>query len=115
MAAVGRFLRNWRDPKSGRAGYMFWCPGCDVAHSIATAGSPGPTWTFDGNIEQPTFAPSLLCFTVDNEEKPPKRETLCHLFVRAGQIEYLADSPHKLGGKTVPMEPIPSGYGGGED
>lgn len=35
---------------------------------------------------------------------PPAR---CHLFIRAGQIEFLGDCTHEFAGKTVPMEPLP--------
>jgi hypothetical protein len=51
-----------------------------------------PAWTFDGNLDSPTFAPSLLY---------PDR--VCHLFVRGGRVEFLNDCTHGLRGETVPM------------
>lgn len=42
-----------------------WCPGCDSLHpfTIESGGvlNGGVTWTWDGNLERPTFSPSLLC------------------------------------------------------
>jgi hypothetical protein len=82
----------------------FWCPGCKSLHPFYIANQGRATWSFNGDFEKPTFAPSLLC----NPTEPEKR---CHLFVRDGRIEFLSDCFHELRGKTVPMEPIPSAYG----
>lgn len=75
--------------------YVFYCPGCKCGHSfdVRTDGKR-PAWTFDGNMERPTFSPSLLY--------PDRR---CHLFLRDGMIEFLSDCTHELAGRTVPMEP----------
>ena len=40
-----------------------WCPGCSMQHPfrIASPGDPSlPVWTWDGDLERPTFGPSLL-------------------------------------------------------
>lgn len=34
---------------------MFWCPGCNRAHSIKIG-----VWQFNGDVEKPTFSPSVL-------------------------------------------------------
>lgn len=118
MAALGRLLRTWKG--DGRSGVMFWCPGCVCAHVITTQRDDGqahPCWTYDGDIEAPTFAPSVLIFipaSTDPEWVQPQ-QTLCHLFVRAGHIQFLTDCAHALAGQTVPMQPIPDDYGGGLD
>lgn len=80
---------------------MFWCPGCDRAHAINY--SPG-RWTWDGNAERPTFSPSVLAQWQQGEAREERR---CHSFVRAGQIEFLADCTHALVGKTVPLPAWP--------
>ena len=72
------------------AGYMFHCPGCGYCHLFETR------WTFNGDMEKPTFSPSMLV----NGIAPDPR---CHLFVRDGKIQYLADCEHELAGKTVEM------------
>lgn len=119
MGAAGKYLRKWSAPASKEAGYCFWCPGCQQPHSFRTeATEEHPKWEFNGDLDKPTFSPSLLCFTTarknGEEIQPPIRETLCHLFVRDGMIEYCGDSPHALAGKTVPMEPFPSYWATGD-
>jgi len=43
------------------SGYMIWCPGCRCSHLFNVDPSKGrPTWSFDGNLEAPTFSPSML-------------------------------------------------------
>lgn len=42
-----------------------WCPGCDSLHPFRTR-SVDPalvTWEWDGNLEAPTFSPSLICYS----------------------------------------------------
>jgi hypothetical protein len=83
--------------------YLFWCIGCERVHGLPSRKNPDdgvrPNWYFNGNIENPTFTPSLL-----HPHKP-----VCHLFIEEGQIRYLDDCDHKLAGQTVsmiPMEPL---------
>ena len=73
--------------------YIFWCPGCEGYHGYRT--DPG-MWKFNGDLERPTFTPSLLNYA--NEASPR-----CHLFVTDGMIRYCSDSDHALAGKTVEM------------
>lgn len=81
------------------AGFSFWCPGCEGFHAFRVRSherfTDEPVWSFDGNLEAPTFSPSLRCSI--------HGKTTCHLFLRNGQIEYCSDSPHALAGKTVPL------------
>lgn len=84
------------------AGYTHWCPACNELHAIAV-GKPnrsGAVWTFNGDLESPTFTPSVRCFTIDDDGK---RETLCHYFITNGQIVYCSDNPHALNGQTVEL------------
>lgn len=78
--------------------YLHWCVGCDQYHGI-DVGAPnsrtGARWTFDGNVEKPTFSPSINIVGQ------------CHYFIRNGQIEYCSDSKHELAGKTVELSPLP--------
>ena len=104
---------------------LHWCPGCDNPHGILIENAQGhPIWTFDGNYDSPTFSPSIRCFTTettDDDDKPlpaPVQRTLCHYFIKAGQIEFCGDSPHKLAGQTVPLPDwpySPGSYGGIEE
>ena len=57
--------------------------------------SPG-TWTFNGDMEKPTFSPSMLMY-------PNNVRGREHFFVRNGKIEYLKDCDHAMAGMTVDM------------
>lgn len=90
--------------------FLFYCPGCNCAHIIPTECSfKGPIWNFDGNMESPTFTPSLRTFYTHPNSK--EKITTCHLTITNGKIQYCADSPHALAGQTISMVPIPKGYG----
>jgi hypothetical protein len=47
-------------------------------------------------------AEPALFHTIDGRDV-----TICHLFVKLGRIEFCGDSPHKLAGQTVPLQPFP--------
>lgn len=107
MPQLGKYIRAYTDKVTQRTGHGFWCPCCQHMHYISTDDGPHPVWTFDGNIEEPSFSPSLRTFiherpAMDGQVKRPER-TLCHLWVKKGQIEFYGDSSgHELRG-FVPM------------
>ncbi|TIN82659.1 DUF6527 family protein [Mesorhizobium sp.] len=87
---------------------MFWCPGCGEAHVV------GPSWTFNGDFDRPTFQPSVLVTGVqkitDGEyervmagQKIEPRPLRCHSFVTDGQVQFLDDCTHELAGHTVAL------------
>ena len=81
------------EPKRGGVSYMFWCPGCETHHSYDVREDGGrPNWRFNGDMERPTFTPSLHY---------PDR--VCHLFLTDGRIQFLGDCTHKLAGQTVDL------------
>lgn len=90
-------------------GYTFMCPGCKNHHTIHTErkATNGAIWRFDGNMDHPTFSPSIKCeWTIPpgwdvGDEVPNK--TLCHSFIRNGIWEFLNDCTHELAGQKVPM------------
>lgn len=98
---------------SGGTGLSFWCPGCKQAHVIGVDGAKA--WHWDGNVDSPTFSPSIL-IRVEWSKAPlepgedPKdwRDEVCHSFVRAGVIEFLANCTHALRGKSVPLPDFPT-------
>ncbi len=104
-----------RTAEGGRL--LFWCPGCEEAHQV------GPSWGFNGDYDRPTFSPSVLvktghycqgqegkdCWCTYEArfgEPAPFKCTVCHSFVRDGQIQFLGDCTHHLAGRTVPLEPL---------
>lgn len=88
----------------GAAGqvYVFWCPGCQCHHTFNVGRERHPVWTFDGNMETPTFSPSLHYVG------------RCHLFLREGKLQFLPDCNHKLAGQTVDLPEIPPEHRWGE-
>lgn len=99
-------------------GYSIDCPGCNDSHTIITnpvyaAEVPaGPCWTFNGNVDLPTFRASLLVRTgtyadpnyePDAELEKEWPSTLCHSFITDGNIQFLTDCTHHLAGQTVEL------------
>lgn len=103
---------------------VFHCPGCGEGHAprVRSTDAGYPCWEWNGNLTRPTLAPSIKVTgyrmsaegraMVDRGEKPPDgdrypgHDTVCHSFVRDGQIQFLGDCTHALAGQTVPLEPI---------
>lgn len=119
--------------KAGSCRLIYWCQGCEDTHQVAIRADPHPCWTWDGNIEAPTFAPSVLvtsghympgwkpgdpCWC--NEPKDDDRWPACarcHTFIRGGMVEFLSDCTHPLAGQTLPLPDWPYAegeYGGVE-
>jgi hypothetical protein len=74
-----------------------FCPGCEEAHALRVNSELQPGWIWNGDLEKPTFNPSLLATGA-------KR---CHSFIKDGKIQFLADSQHKLAGQTVDLPELP--------
>lgn len=73
--------------------YIHWCPGCENLHPLPDS------WTFNGDLERPTFTPSFRQHLGDG--------TVCHYFVTDGKIHFCGDSHHGLAGKIVPLPDLP--------
>lgn len=111
---MSRLLVEKRNRAGELYGYSHWCAGCRCVHTFHVVG-PGPVWTFNGNMEKPTFSPSMRYFIPARKDVVGKiiesEVTLCHYFLTDGEIDYLADSSdHELRGKH-PLQPIPENYG----
>lgn len=78
----------------------FECPGCEGVHGIAIGDGAGPRWGFNGNVDQPTFTPSIK---VTCDWGDPPKHMVCHSFVTDGKIQFLADCTHELAGQTVDL------------
>ena len=100
--------------------YYFWCEGCKELHGFRTKAPqppltvyPNPVWTFNGNVERPTFTPSLRYRR--HRADYPGCKPHCHTIVTDGQVQFCSDCEHELAGKTVEMSSIedklPEGYG----
>lgn len=104
----------------------FKCPGCKLYHSLNVSGG-NPSWGFNGDVENPTFSPSVLaktghyashhkagdsCWCVYNAEHPEDFTegfecSICHSFVTDGRIQFLSDCTHALAGQTVDLPEFP--------
>ncbi len=91
--------------KETETGWMIRCPACNW-HEFPKVGRPGASWTFNGDLERPTFSPSMNELINGpgphhNSEVPTRR---CHFIVTYGQIQFCGDCTHELNGKTMPLE-----------
>lgn len=96
LRKVDRTLRlngTWPTPLCD---YCFWCPGCKCGHAVylTEKNERNAQWTWDGNLEQPTFSPSFL-----HDLHKPR----CHCIITKGIIHFCADCEHELAGQIVPM------------
>lgn len=87
---------------------MHWCPGCEELHQLPDQ------WSFDGNVDKPTFSPSFLhtmvrfdSYTPDGIGVGERRQVVCHYILKNGVLEYQNDCFHKLSGQHVPLPNLP--------
>ena len=120
MAKVKPFCRHG---ESEIIGYTIECPGCKSRHSIyVNHSNNNANWQFNGNVDSPTFKPSLLirsghyashhnkddgCWCTYKEEHPEDVSGfecgICHSFITDGKIQFLGDCTHHLAGQTVDL------------
>jgi hypothetical protein len=112
-------LRRCRDGANEYDQLWFVCPGCarrregDTglhALPVHRAGQPRPSiarpsWEWDGNLEAPTLAPSILS-RMEWDGVP----FVCHSFLRAGVFQFLGDCTHDLATKQAPLPPLPDWF-----
>lgn len=105
MGQASPFLRN------AEYGWIFLCPGCGVAHHIQTrARTEDPEeciWWFNGDVNKPTFTPSILGTWQEGPVDKPVNG-ICHYNLTDGKIQYHTDCTHHLVGKTVDLPVLPS-------
>ena len=90
---------------------LFRCPGCEDNHQVYVG-----TWTWNGDLERPTFTPSVLVrgnqwprdefpeyYKPAHANIAPGGTTVCHSFVTDGRIQFLGDCTHALAGQTVDL------------
>ena len=91
-----------REMNPNKKMYLFYCEGCDDVHIFHVGSDWGDqhNWGFNGNLDCPSFTPSLLMRWKWGEEQV---ERVCHLVLTDGKINYCGDCTHKLAGQTVDM------------
>ena len=101
----GRVARVTGIEGDNRAMVILWCPGCNDAHQlwVVDPDKPAPvvavTWQWNGDLDSPTFQPSLL-----TQAGPGTR---CHSYIRDGVWEFLGDCEHALVSTHVPCVELP--------
>lgn len=104
MGQVSRVMRRATDR------WLFWCPGCRDLHAV------GDGWAFNGNIERPTFSPSILVTggaqrdnagEIKRDASGNVLQLHCHSFLEDGRLRFLSDCHHELAGQTVALPELP--------
>lgn len=85
--------------RSTSNGVAHWCPACHEPHVYTTKPGRHACWSFDGNVESPSFSPSMKLW---NSQKT------CHYFLTGGRLQFCGDSTHALAGQTVDLPDWPS-------
>lgn len=85
--------------------YVFWCPGCDEYHQFYTKYNGQSKWQFNGDMDRPTFTPSLLMLRRRGDY--PGCGPRCHLIMTDGMIHFCGDCEHSLVGQTVEIPDDP--------
>ena len=80
----------------------FKCPACKRNHSVDV--TEGKGWKFNGNLDAPTIAPSILVHPHESSFGPAQLR--CHSFVENGKIRFCSDSDHELAGKTFDLQDV---------
>ena len=100
-----------------KGGYAHWCPACEEAHVLPD------TWSFDGDLERPSFSPSFKHEGVRRVFDPDGRWTgewvrnadgsvvpfTCHYNLKAGILEFCQDCTHSMANSRVPLPRLPAG------
>jgi hypothetical protein len=82
-------------------GYLFDCPGCELSHEVYIRpykNSVGASWEFNGDLDTPTFTPSINIKVTRTDGSIALR---CHSFVENGSIRFLSDCTHSLANQQV--------------
>lgn len=88
---------------------IIFCEGCKCGHKFYIqeghpyhdASGKRLVWTWNKNIQHPTFGPSLI---IDPDS--PKRR--CHINIDAGWITFHGDCGHDMKNKRIQLQPFES-------
>ncbi len=102
--------REFKSDSKPFVAFFVYCPACVRAHRFITENGADPreVWHFDGNLEYPTFSPSLQ--VESGPLKPGGRDEICHSYLTCGVWDFRPDSTHAMAGQKVPMIAFPENY-----
>lgn len=78
-----------------RAGWIIRCPGCGYPHLF------DERWTFNGDVERPTFRPELTVGPIGGGKIPH-----CRSLVTDGRVLFLDGTSHHLLGREVDLPDV---------
>lgn len=97
-------IKRYTEKDGGYHGELgFFCNGCGHRHFVSDKNTNIPNlpessiWTFNGNFENPTIAPSL---------KLTSPGYVCHSVITNGKIRFCPDCTHHLAGQTIELPEI---------
>ncbi|CAD5236032.1 hypothetical protein PP187_gp043 [Klebsiella phage vB_KvM-Eowyn] len=109
MAKVKEFC----DATGKMLGYTFMCVGCGYRHQVRAGGTTQPQWLFNGDVDKPTFQPSVLVTWTEPSDNPDEFDNpakdinkVCHSFITDGKIQYLGDCTHRFAGQTLDLPEV---------
>ena len=114
---MGMLSRKLRNLEGGRLSY--WCQGCERLHSVAVGEGSGPRWGWNGDVEKPTFTPSVLTRVIRaTRQEPPIDPSgvqthvhqICHTFITDGRVQFLNDCTHQYAGQTLDLPDLPDDW-----
>jgi hypothetical protein len=82
--------------------YAIWCEGCQCKHFIWTKSETGPKWGFNGDVNEPTFTPSVNITWPEIKDGVTVNHR-CHFTITNGAVHFHGDSTHQLAGKRLPL------------
>lgn len=85
--------------ENGQKAALIYMPGVPC-HVMINLEGQHPVWSWNGDMEKPTFSPSIL---TQLPWGPERKQIRNHVFVRDSQIQYLSDCTHKYAGKTLEL------------
>jgi hypothetical protein len=93
------------ESKNEKGYYLIFCPACGL-HGIPTQkkNSLGAIWTFNNDLDKPTFYPSIKITWGGGKEGSIVR--CCHFYIRNGRIEFQNDCTHDWKNKTVELSDV---------
>ena len=86
-----------------QTGQFHWCEPCDQVHILPS----GRGWTWNGDVEKPTYSPS---FKHSWHEGPERVAKVCHYVLTDGILAYCGDCTHGMAGQSFPLPPLDAKY-----
>lgn len=89
-------------------GWAHWCPACLEMHVYQVGVEGHPNWTFNGDMDRPSFQPSMrIRWGKHADVKCEDEGGICHYFLTGGRLLYCGDCTHALANQQVDLPDLP--------